>query len=467
MNFGLKIAAALAVFVGTVFAVLNFERPPMDSVQIGYRGVAMEQTTNPRLEAVKVAANQVPAATPAASAEGPKASEVYQNVQVLGNLSVAQFTRLMVAITSWVSPEQGCTYCHKEGAAMSDDALYTKVVARRMLQMTQNINSNWQNHVAQTGVTCYTCHRGLNVPANVWFLNPQPRGGMTYAGWRSGQNAPSTVAGLASLPGDPFTPYLSQAAEIQVQGKTALPEGHVESIQATEHTYSLMMHLSGSLGVNCTYCHNSRSFRVWDQSTPKRSIAWYGIRMVRDVNNAYLDPLQPQYPPNRLGPLGDAAKANCATCHQGVNKPLLGVSMLQDYPSLKGPGPGAAPAAAPPTSGAPSATGAASGGIASVVFFAVGTADLPNGAIEDLQAVMIELQKNPAAKATISGYHSAAGDLARNQTLAKNRAMAVRDAMRSAGIAEDRLILDKPVSAEANASGEERQARRVEVLVVE
>jgi len=43
------------------------------------------------------------------------------------------------------------------------------VVARRMIQMTQRINVDWKPHVADTGVTCYTCHRGNNIPANVWF----------------------------------------------------------------------------------------------------------------------------------------------------------------------------------------------------------------------------------------------------------------------------------------------------------
>jgi photosynthetic reaction center cytochrome c subunit len=37
---------------------------------------------------------------------------VYQNVKVLGDVSVAEFTRIMVAMTQWVSPKQGCGYCH-------------------------------------------------------------------------------------------------------------------------------------------------------------------------------------------------------------------------------------------------------------------------------------------------------------------------------------------------------------------
>jgi photosynthetic reaction center cytochrome c subunit len=35
-----------------------------------------------------------------------------------------------------------------------------------------------------------------------------------------------------------------------------------------------------------------------------------------------------------LGPTGDVAKANCATCHQGAYKPLNGQSMLKDFPEL-------------------------------------------------------------------------------------------------------------------------------------
>ena len=103
-----------------------------------------------------------------------------------------------------------------------------------------------------------------------------------------------------------------------------------------------MMHISKALGVNCTFCHNSRSFTAWDQSTPQRATTWYGIRMTRDLNANYLEGLSAQFPHTRLGPLGDVPKVNCATCHQGVYKPLFGVSMLKDYPELKGP---AAPAA--------------------------------------------------------------------------------------------------------------------------
>ena len=45
----------------------------------------------------------------------PLAKDIYQNVQVLGDLTEDNFNRLMAAMTNWVSPDQGCAYCHGEG----------------------------------------------------------------------------------------------------------------------------------------------------------------------------------------------------------------------------------------------------------------------------------------------------------------------------------------------------------------
>jgi photosynthetic reaction center cytochrome c subunit len=157
-------------------------------------------------------------------------------------------------------------------------------------------------------------------------------------GNRNGQNAPSPAVGYASLPNQPFSSYfLAGKDAARITGPTALPTGHVKSIQETESVFAVMIHQSNALGVNCTYCHNSRAFADWEQSPPQRAQAWHGIQMVKDVNSNYIVPTTPLFPPHRLGPDGDVAKANCATCHQGVNKPLLGKSMLKDYPYLVGP----------------------------------------------------------------------------------------------------------------------------------
>jgi photosynthetic reaction center cytochrome c subunit len=329
-----RCAAAAALAVG-VAATAGCERPPVETLQGGYRGLGMEQVINPRLDAKKAALNQVPPAIPAAASGGPAATTVYKNIQVLNDLNVAQFTRVMLAITQWVAPpEQSCNYCHTSD--MASDARYTKVVARRMLQMVRHINTDWKTHVAGTGVTCYTCHHGNAVPQNVWFTDPGRSAESGLIAGNAGKNKPAPANGLTALPYDPYTRFLLEDANIRVISDDALPDGNRSSIKQTDSTYALMISISRSLGVNCDFCHNTRSFAVWDASTPKRTTAWYGIRLVRDLNNQYLVPLTGHFPSQRLGVLGDVAKVNCATCHQGVFKPLYGESMAKDYPELVG-----------------------------------------------------------------------------------------------------------------------------------
>lgn len=313
---------------------------PLEKTQTGFRGVAMETNQNARSQEKLRTLNQMPEPQPALAADeltGPRASEVYENVKVLGHLSEAEFNRIMAAITEWVSPEQGCAYCHGEDGNFASDDNYAKVVSRRMFQMTQHINGNWANHVGETGVTCYTCHRGKNVPEHIWFNTPVPKQENRMLGKRDGQNEGGlATSAYSSLPNTHLASYLVEKGDdknrgIRVQDQAALDQGYGASIKETEWTYGLMMHMSESLGVNCTACHNSRAFGNWEQSTPQRTTAWHGIRMVRDLNSDYLNPLKDTYPATRLGPTGDAPKANCTTCHQGVQKPLYGAQMLKDY----------------------------------------------------------------------------------------------------------------------------------------
>jgi len=346
MSWGLKLSlGSLAVVTGTLLtiAVVNgFERPPVQTAQGGFRGTGIDENYNPRTLEALHAANTLPAVLPPFPAAGPKASAVYKNVPVLGALSVGQFTRLMASITTWVAPKQGCAYCH-DTKNMAADTVYTKVVSRRMLQMVQHINADWKPHVAATGVTCYTCHRGNPVPSQIWFNEPGPAQAHGFAETGFGKNQAAGSVGDTALPFDPFTAYLEKSTDIRVQSQTALPTGaNPQNIKDTEATYGLMMYISQSLGVNCTYCHESRDFSDWSQSTPQRLTAWYGIRLVRDLNNVYLNKLHDVFPANRLGPLGDAPKVACATCHQGVYKPLFGASQLAGFPELQGPLPGAA-----------------------------------------------------------------------------------------------------------------------------
>jgi photosynthetic reaction center cytochrome c subunit len=256
---------------------------------------------------------------------------------VLGDVSDEQFNYTMAAITQWVSPGEGCNYCHNP-ADLSSDEKYTKVVARRMLQMTRQINQGWASHVGQTGVTCYTCHRGQAVPSEHWTV-PAKMSRTSIVGDRHGQNDPVSNSAYSSLPNAAVARYLlggTDAEDVRVVSKTShpTPRNKVSTMQ-TEDSYAMMMHISQSLGVNCTYCHNAQSFQQWSSSNPPRATAWYGLRMVRTLNGQYIAPLATVFPANRKGEMGDPYKVNCATCHRGQNKPLGGAKMARDYPALR------------------------------------------------------------------------------------------------------------------------------------
>lgn len=437
------------------------EKPPMDTTQTGYRGLAMGAVNNPRIVGPLQDAQTLPepiAAIPVA-AGAPLAKDTYQNVQVLGDLPATELTRTMLAITAWVSPKQGCAYCHAPGEALSSDKLYTKVVARKMLSMTRHINADWGQHVAPTGVTCYTCHRGQPVPANVWFTEPAHRSSGGATAESMGQNHPSVQAGLTSLGLDPLTPYLLNNVVIRAAGTTALPTGNKASIQQTEGTFGLMVHMSKGLGVNCTHCHNTRSHADWAGSPPTRAKAFHGINMARDLNNTYMVPLTTTFPANRLGALGDVAKVSCTTCHQGINKPLKGAPLLKDHPALAGPwGAAAVAAAAAPLAAEPVA--ALSGPLGRILF-EVGKVDLGAQAREAIDKVLAALKAQPDLKVALSGYADKTGNVDKNMALAKERATAVRDALRAAGVAEDRVEMRKPEFA---VGGDSADARRVDIL---
>jgi ammonium transporter, Amt family len=97
--------------------------------------------------------------------------------------------------------------------------------------------------------------------------------------------------------------------------------------------------------------------------------------------------------------------------------------------------------------------------------FAVGKSELPADAAASAKAVADYLATAKDAKVTISGFVDASGDPAKNAELAKARAFAVRDALKAAGVAEDRLVLAKPADIKAGGGGE-ADARRVEVTLL-
>ncbi|RQO83266.1 OmpA family protein [Acidovorax sp. FJL06] len=94
-------------------------------------------------------------------------------------------------------------------------------------------------------------------------------------------------------------------------------------------------------------------------------------------------------------------------------------------------------------------------------YFSTAKADLAGGASEALADVVKGVAEGK--KAVVSGFHDATGDAALNAELAKQRAFAVRDALKALGVAEDKIELKKP--EETTASGSNAEARRVEVAL--
>lgn len=288
----------------------------VDSVQGGYRGTSMLQNYKhgPLMARYRQTGDSLPNVSAPADPM-PAGPLPWQNVQVLTDVSVTELLRTMEAMATWVGGSAGnCAYCHVVEEPWSDTTangrpLYRKLVARRMLQMVRQINGTHAGHVKNTGVTCYTCHLGKSLPNGLWFY--------------SNQN-------------DYLRMYLDRDGARVVSRQVAPGAANRSSVKQTEFTYALMMSQSRALGVNCTYCHNTRQFSSWTEAPPQRAVAYLGTLMVRDVNANYLSPLQSVFPDTRLGPMGDAPKLQCVTCHNGNYKPLFGAQLAKAYPALWG-----------------------------------------------------------------------------------------------------------------------------------
>lgn len=339
-------AAGSAVLAAAV--IIMFGNPAQtDSMQTGPRGIGMSvaefQFDLENGDSTVADYFQDEPWVPEAGEE--LAGDIYENVQVLGGLTDANFNRLMGAMTQWVAPDDGCAYCHAgaDDGNYADDDLYTKVVARAMIQMTQSINEDWWPHVnanAEVGVTCYTCHRGQPVPNNVWFRVGEVNA--SADGWPAIQNRVTMQSNFTSLPSTYLETYLLADEDgfyqpigvHDLESRVAQQPGD-PLIQQAEMTYGLMNYFSNSLGVNCVFCHNSRAFYDGAQVTPQWATASLGIQMVQDIIDRHLLPLEDVYPPERLGPVfQDAPLAACRTCHQGYQRPLQGLNVIGNYPEL-------------------------------------------------------------------------------------------------------------------------------------
>ena len=99
------------------------------------------------------------------------------------------------------------------------------------------------------------------------------------------------------------------------------------------------------------------------------------------------------------------------------------------------------------------------------VYFDTGKTEVATDFSEKSKDIMAYLKDNTGAKAIVSGYNDPTGNAAANAELSKNRAKGVAAALKTAGIAEDRVLLEKPASTTAGAALSNQEARRVEVTI--
>ena len=98
-------------------------------------------------------------------------------------------------------------------------------------------------------------------------------------------------------------------------------------------------------------------------------------------------------------------------------------------------------------------------------YFVPEKAELPEGAGQALANLVKQANDGVTAgrKLLVSGFHDATGNATKNVELAKQRAIAVRDALAVAGVSASQIEMKKP--EQSNTGGSDAEARRVEVTI--
>jgi cytochrome c oxidase subunit 2 len=125
---------------------------------------------------------------------------------------------------------------------------------------------------------------------------------------------------------------------------------------------------------------------------------------------------------------------------------------------------GTAASAAAPAAGASftaPGTATAAAPLLARVLFNTGVSALPADAAKTLSPAIEAATRSAGIRLAVSGYHDKTGDPEKNAELAKERAIAVRDALVAAGVSLERVELRKPQLTEGGT--DDTLARRVDI----
>lgn len=98
------------------------------------------------------------------------------------------------------------------------------------------------------------------------------------------------------------------------------------------------------------------------------------------------------------------------------------------------------------------------------VYFDTGKTAVAAGFADTAKTLVEHLKANATSKAVVSGFNDPTGNAKANAELSKNRAKGVAAALKAAGVAEDRVLLEKPADTTGSALSNS-EARRVEVTI--
>ena len=96
------------------------------------------------------------------------------------------------------------------------------------------------------------------------------------------------------------------------------------------------------------------------------------------------------------------------------------------------------------------------------VYFDSGSASVDADGGKTVSATADAIKKDNL-KVAVTGYTDKSGDTAKNEELAKNRAAAVRDALKAAGVPEADIEMKPPMFVEVGGTVTDTEARRVEI----
>ncbi len=282
---------------------------------------------------------------------------------------------------------------------------------------------------------CAQCH-GSDAAGARGFPN------LTDKDWQFGGDAESIKASIAN----------GRTAIMPALGAALGDEGtkqvtnYVLSLSGANHDAGMAAAGKAHFDTNCAACHGADGKGMAAMGAPNLTdkVWLYGgsekaiIESIAKGRNGVM--------PAQLQALGEAK-----------------VHLLTAY--VYGLGGGVAKAAeSASAAAAPEAAAPASAPEAAKLYFDSGKAGLGADATAALQSIIDFATANPGARIAISGFHDATGSAAANAELAKNRAKAVREALKAAGISQDRIEMRKPEMTEGGSDPAE--ARRVEVGIL-